>query len=697
MTDKVESANDDWSAKGAKPPAIRKVVGLGRTPRSVKPYRRTSIRWLLRTALLALLDMTAFLVSMIVVGLMMPMGQFGLNLGHLPSLFGFAVTATAVLVLLRVYRQSWRFFGFRHAAAVVGSSLVGSAIGWWALLAIQEVPFTYPLAIAALTQWMLATGLLMGLRSARRIARESFSGSHITLGKSTRSDLPQALLIGPPQWAMSIIELMRAEDEPQFAIAGILLPSDADVIDRIGGVRVLGSHDKLVDVARAAEEQGRPFSLAITLDDGMYLGNREMTRLSHRARELGLELSRIKNHWSQILQRPGTAEATELSVPDLLGRNEYELEGDLITRQIEGKRVLVTGAGGTIGGELARQLASFRPSRIVLLELSEFNLYSIEMQLREAYPDLDIRPELCDIRSEEEVLRVFEEHRPSVVYHAAALKHVPIVEMNPCAGVHTNIIGTKHVADAVTQFGAKAMVQVSTDKAVNPVGMMGATKRVGELYSQALDMCGVDDPDAPRFMTVRFGNVLGSSGSILPLFRRQLEEGKPLTVTHPDIERFFMTVREAVQLILQSSAAALAEDLERGSIYVLDMGKPVRIVDLAYRLIAQYGLEPEVDVPIEFVGLRPGEKLYEELFDDCEEEVESRIGGIFEARSHPIPLPFINKSIDRLREAVMRGDPAEAERIAHHLVKIPSSGARFDLITPKPEPNRVDSAVPLTP
>ncbi|MBY6128406.1 polysaccharide biosynthesis protein [Qipengyuania aquimaris] len=696
MTDKVRSANDDWSAESVKTPSIRKVVGLGRAPSKVRPYRPASLRRLLRTTLLAVLDMTAFVVSLLVAAFMVPLAQMGLEVVNLPTLFEFAFAATATLFALRLYKHSWRFFGFRHAAAVVAFGLAGSAIGWTVILVSQGIALTLPVAVTAITQWMLATGLLLALRSARRLARESLSGSHIALGKATRTDLPQALLIGPAQWAMSVIELMRAEDEPQFAIAGILLPSEADVIDRIGGVRVLGSHDKLVDVAKAAEEQGRPFSIAITLDDGMYLGNREMTRLTHRARELGLELSRIKNHWSQILQRPGNGEVTELSVPDLLGRNEYELEGDVITRQIEGQSVLVTGAGGTIGGELARQLASFRPSRLILLELCEYNLYSIEMQLREAYPDLDIRPELCDIRSQEEVLRVFDDHRPSVVYHAAALKHVPIVELNPCAGVHTNIIGTKHVADAVTQFGARAMVQVSTDKAVNPVGMMGATKRVGELYSQALDMCGVDDPGAPRFMTVRFGNVLGSSGSILPLFRRQLEEGKPLTVTHPDIERFFMTVREAVQLILQSSAAALAEDLERGSIYVLDMGKPVRIVDLAYRLIAQYGLEPEVDVPIEFVGLRPGEKLYEELFDDCEEEVESRIKGIFEARSHPIPLPFINKSIDRLREAVIRGDPSEAERIAHHLVKIPSSGARFDLIPAKRGSERLGEAAPVT-
>lgn len=234
------------------------------------------------------------------------------------------------------------------------------------------------------------------------------------------------------------------------------------------------------------------------------------------------------------------------------------------------------------------------------------------------------------------------------------------------------------------------MVQVSTDKAVNPVGMMGATKRVGELYSQALDLCGVDDSEAPRFMTVRFGNVLGSSGSIVPLFMRQLREGKPLTVTHPDIERFFMTVREAVHLIVQSSSSALEQETERGTIFVLDMGKPVRIVDLAHRMILLYGLEPDVDVPIRFVGLRPGEKLYEELFDTCEERLASGIPGIFEARSRPIPLPMISRAIDRLDAAVRSGDHAEACRITHGLVNLPTTGGTIDFL-PSHAPPRSDA------
>jgi O-antigen biosynthesis protein WbqV len=217
------------------------------------------------------------------------------------------------------------------------------------------------------------------------------------------------------------------------------------------------------------------------------------------------------------------------------------------------------------------------------------------------------------------------------------------------------------------------MVQVSTDKAVNPVGIMGASKRVGELYAQSLDLCGIDDPDAPRFMTTRFGNVLGSSGSVVPLFKSQILAGGPLTVTHPEIKRFFMTVREAVQLILQSSSRALQDGTPRGRIMVLDMGEPVKIVELAKRMIQLHGLEPDVDIDIKFTGLRPGEKLFEELFDGCERQQESSIPGIFEAQSHPVPLPLINRAIEQIRREIEKGNDDEVCRITHHLTTLPSS------------------------
>lgn len=610
----------------------------------------------------------------------------------------FAGVSAAAFYGSGLYNYSWRFFGFEHAMLVVVVTLFAHAAAWLTTLVILDKSLGLGFVAAGLLQSLLAIAFMLGLRSLRRWLREGLKPRAMAGAFAARpadGTPPVALLVGSPQWALSVLELINTDNRPSFEVAGLLLPSLSDPIDRVGKAKVLGSHDMLVDVVHALALQGRRPSILIASDDGIHLSHREMARLSHRAKELGLEVSKIRDCWSEILLKSNIGRTQEVDLKSLLGRTEFETNGKIVAAQVSGNCVLTTGAGGTIGSELCWQLASFKPSRLVLVDHSEYNLYKIEMSLREEYPDLDIRAEICNIRDAREVRRVFAEHRPAIVYHAAALKHVPIVEANPCGGVHTNILGTKIVADAVCEFGARAMVQVSTDKAVNPVGMMGATKRVGELYCQALDLCGVDDPDAPRFMTVRFGNVLGSSGSVLPLFQRQLEQGKPLTVTHPDIERYFMTVREAVQLILQSSSSAIETDAERGTIFVLDMGSPVRIIDLAYRLIAAYELEPEVDVPIKVVGLRPGEKLYEELFDTCEEQLESRLEGIFEARSQPIPLPFIKKSIERLEKAVHEGDDAEAMRVTHHLVSLPNSGVRYTLQPPPGRPGRKLSMDPV--
>lgn len=651
------------------------------TPPQSAPRRRFSIRRATRTLTLVLVDYMAIVFGLVFLADQSTSSDISRVMTQWSVALSFGSIVVAILYLSGIYRRSWRYYGFWHALTLVGVLLLGLAIAWGIIMAFPQVrALGRELVPLALNHLMFVTAVLMALRASRRIVREWLSGTGPAVAHRNNVDGTRwAVLVGSPQWALSVIHLLRAEEEPAFRIAGVLLPSISDTLDRLAGIPVLGSHDMLVEVVGSLEQRDQRPSLVIACDDGTHLSHREMARLAHRARQMGLDLSRIRDCWSHILQSPSTTSPGDISVKNLLGRNEYEMDGELISREVGGNRVLVTGAGGTIGGELCWQLASFRPSKLILVEHSEYQLYSIEMRLRERYPDVDIHAELCSVYDQEEVRRVFQRHRPDIVYHAAALKHVPIVEMNPCAGVQTNIIGTKTIADAVCEFSAKAMIQISTDKAVNPVGMMGATKRVGELYCQALDMCGADDEEAPRFMTVRFGNVLGSSGSVVPLFRRQLEEGKPLTVTHPDIERFFMTVREAVQLILQSSSSALNYDTPRGTIFVLDMGDPVKIVDLACRMIRLYGLEPETDVPIEFVGVRPGEKLFEELFDNCEEQVESGIKGIFEALSQPIPLPFITKSIDRLARAVEQGDQAEARTITHNLTKIPASGATFDI------------------
>ena len=651
--------------------------------------RKVSLRRVLRRVILLGFDSGAVVGSYLVTVMLVFSPDLAQQFQTAPLIAAFAGITAFTFYASGLYNFSWRFFSFGHAIHVVAVSLFAHGVAWaFALSLLGKAPGLGFVA-AALLQLLLATAFMLSARSLRRSLRQWVRPGRavgaLMAGPASEGQAI-ALLVGSPQWAMSVLELIKAEDSPSFEVAGLLLPSLSDPIDRVGKARVLGSHDMLVDVVNGLALQGRRPTILIASADGIHLSQREMARLSHRAKELGLEVSKIRECWSQILLNSNSSRTQDVDLRSLLGRTEYKTNGAIVAGQVEGNCVLTTGAGGTIGSELCWQLASFKPSRLVLVDHCEYNLYKIELALREQYPGLDICAEICNIRDAGEVRRVFDAHRPSIVYHAAALKHVPIVEANPCGGVHTNILGTKIVADAMCEFGTRAMVQVSTDKAVNPVGMMGATKRVGELYCQALDMCGVDDPNAPRFMTVRFGNVLGSSGSILPLFQRQLEQGKPLTVTHPEIERYFMTVREAVQLILQSSSSALETDSERGTIFVLDMGNPVRIIDLAYRLIAAYGLEPEVDVPIKIVGLRPGEKLFEELFDTCEEKLESRLEGILEARSQPIPLPFIKKSIEQLERAVRAGDHDEAVRVTHHLARLPNSGVQFNL--PPPHTNR---------
>ncbi|HBS31234.1 MAG TPA: nucleotide sugar dehydratase, partial [Parvularcula sp.] len=296
-----------------------------------------------------------------------------------------------------------------------------------------------------------------------------------------------------------------------------------------------------------------------------------------------------------------------IDVADLLKRPQRRIDQRFSRRLVEGKRVLITGAGGTIGSELARQAAALNPQRLALIDNSEFNLYQIDMELREAGHGERLFTSLTDVCCKEHLDRVFDILKPDVVLHAAAYKHVPIVENNRCAGALVNVLGAKLVFDNATRVKAEKVVFISTDKAVNPSSFMGATKRIAELYAQALDVA----QNETRFVTVRFGNVFASTGSVAPLFARQIANGGPVTVTHPDIQRFFMTTREAVQLVLQAASLDPAQKsvlTHDGRIFVLDMGEPVRILDLAKRMIEAAGLVPGKDIEIRFSGLRPGEK-----------------------------------------------------------------------------------------
>ena len=598
-----------------------------------------------------------------------------------PVVLALAIGAASVglLFLCGLYRRSWRFTSLADCLAI--GVYVALALGvTWAIMwsIVGALQSGAQVALLGVLHYCLSFLALQIMRLSRRASRHiPLFGIAAIPPTGEAAGRANVLLIGHANWAESLIKLMRPQSRSGIAVVGILLPEADGPITKIRGVPVLGFPEHLPSATVALEQRGRRPDRIIMCDDAVNLSARDIAAITGRASDLGIEVSRVDDDWGHLLDRAPKSDLDKLSTADLLGRSEFELRESAVSQQIANECILVTGAGGTIGSELVRQLAGFKPSHLVLLDHSEFNLYSIEKQVREAFPEQSVAIALCNIRNAAEVRRVFEKHTPAIVFHAAALKHVPIVETNPCAGVHTNILGTKFVADAVCEFGARAMIQISTDKAVNPVGTMGATKRVGELYAQSLDLCGVDDPEAPRFMTVRFGNVLGSSGSVVPLFKSQLLAGRPLTVTHPDIERYFMTVREAVQLILESSSRALQDNTPRGRIMVLDMGEPVKIVDLAKRMIRIHGLEPDVDASISFTGLRPGEKLFEELFDTCEVQEESEIPGIFEAQSHPIPLPLITRAIEQLTIEVANGNDANARRITHHLTTLPSNSSNL--------------------
>ncbi len=351
----------------------------------------------------------------------------------------------------------------------------------------------------------------------------------------------------------------------------------------------------------------------------------------------------------------------------LLPRAPRKIDQRAARKLISGRRILLTGAGGTIGSELARQIAAFEPAHLELVDNAEFALYLIDLELKEAgYGDI-ISSSLTDVCRLEHLQVVFKNARPEIVVHAAAFKHVPIVEENRCAGALTNVYGAKNVFDLAMENGAETVVFISTDKAVNPTSFMGATKRIAELYAQALDVAQT----GTRFITVRFGNVLGSTGSVVPLFTRQIERGGPITVTDPDILRFFMTTPEAVQLVLQASSLDSAEQsivTHDGRVFVLDMGDPVKILDLAKSMIEAYGLKPGEDIQIKFTGLRPGEKLFEEIFLDTDKLVKTGTDGVLLASPALIDLPLLNPRLCDVIEFARDADLEGLDEAVHHLV-----------------------------
>lgn len=588
----------------------------------------------------------------------------GLNEAMVISL----VSSAFIFYALGLHRRIWRYTSVSDILRVAEAITLAIACLIIILLLTGRagwMPRSLPLI-----QWFVLIVIMGGARVSRRLLFEfTRSAPRWPQGEEAGRSAKRALLVGPSDRVDMVLRLLEANPDAGFKPVGILSSEAGQLHLRVRGVPVMGSIDVLEHVVKQLGARGVRPDYLITADEEGSLRGPAMVRVVTQAESLGLKVACLPKLAESGRAALGDLDLRFINVAELLGRPQARLDVGVVERAIAGRRVLVTGAGGTIGRELVRQIAAFRPSQLILLESCEFNLYDVDLELQENYPDLARVPVLCSVRQRRQVMQVFADYRPDLVFHAAALKHVPLVEKHPCAGVQTNVLGTRNVADAALRYHVRAMIQVSTDKAVNPIGMMGATKRLGELYCQALDLEGQSREDSPRFLTVRFGNVLGSSGSLIPLFQHQLSRGKSLTVTHPDIQRYFMTVHEAVQLILQSTARGLEGGIRRGRIFVLDMGEPIKIMDIARRMIRLAGLDPDRDGMIDVIGLRPGEKLYEELFDAEERRLPSTVEGLFEAEPLPVALGVLKDRFDALAAAALDNDPEAVREIIAALLR----------------------------
>jgi O-antigen biosynthesis protein WbqV len=495
------------------------------------------------------------------------------------------------------------------------------------------------------------------------------------------------LLVGAGDAADLFIRDTTRDPDSAYRVVGIVDEKGTRVGRNIRNVPVMGSLaeiDRVMQALAARREAPQRLIQTRAMDPD------KLRLLLDRADAHGALLNRLPSLTEFKPSGGGAGAPSDLrpvSLEDLLQRPQANLDREAMRRFIEGRCVLVTGAGGSIGSELARQSAEFGARRLVLLDHSEFLLYSVDLDLAEAFPDTERRTVLADVRDRAGLARLFRQERPDLVLHAAAIKHVPLAEQNPPEAVLTNVAGTRNVCDCAAETAVSAVVQVSTDKAINPSSVMGATKRLAECYAQACDLAQRDQVRTgserqTRFVTVRFGNVLGSTGSVVPLFNRQIARGGPVTVTHPEMSRYFMTVREAVQLVLQAGAlGARNADLDEvGKVYVLDMGEPVKIVDLARQMIRLVGLRPDKDVEIAYTGIRPGEKLHEELFHNAEPLIDVGHKGLKLAAARTAKLEVLRRSIDDLERAARSSQVDQALAELAHLV--PEYRAPADNVEP---------------
>ena len=557
-------------------------------------------------------------------------------------LFFFVIIKLVVFGLFGQYRGWWRYVGISDLMGILRASLVSTLIIVLLWTALVLAPSQVRQKIENITnvgQGVFVADLFMtvlvlsGLRMIVRLYHEEFRT--VEQGR-----LKRFLIVGAGNAGEALLREIHRMPVTQYDVVGFIDDDPAKQRTNIHGIPILGTVEKLPTICR----QHNIDEIAVAMPSASHHQLRrviqvcEGTKIRFRTVPSVTDIASGKFRVSQI---------RDVDIHDLLGREVVQLDLDLIEAFIRDKTVLVTGAGGSIGSEMCRQVAKFGPRLLLLVEQAENPLFYIERELQRHYPNLSTKALICNVTDRTRVEEIFQKYLPEVVIHAAAHKHVPMMEINPGEAVKNNVIGTQVIADAAEKYGSANFVMISTDKAVNPTSIMGSSKRIAEMYIQDLDRTS-----KTRFVTVRFGNVLGSEGSVVPIFKKQIAEGGPVTVTHPEMKRYFMVIPEAVQLVLQAATMG-----KGGEIFVLDMGEPVRIMDLARELITLSGFKPGEEIEMIFTGPRPGEKLFEEL---------SIAGEDMQPTRHPKIVVWNNIPMDRQKLRTTINDLLEIARTQDH-------------------------------
>lgn len=529
------------------------------------------------------------------------------------------ISYIVMLLSMHLYTRIWRYAGMREMVAVLIATTLGAGLFYTGMYVFDK---SLPRSIY-LISWILSTGVIGIGRMVLHYIAMRYGGK-----QSTDADMVNTLIIGAGDAGATIAREIERYHKRSRKVIGFIDDDESKFNRLMGGVRILGNRHDIPSIVK--EHKVKEIIIAMPS-----VTRNEIRNIMEICSPLKCKVNTLPGMYQLLDDEVLVSHLHPVSIEDLLERDEVRLDMDIVEHYIRDKVVLVTGAGGSIGSEICRQIMRVGPKQLLLLGHGENSIYLINQELKNIYKDGPIIPIIADIRDKQQLDQIFTQYNPQVVFHAAAHKHVPLMEIQPMAAVLNNIYGTRNVADVAGRHGVERFVMISTDKAVNPTSVMGATKRVAEKV-----IISMNDTYDTKYITVRFGNVLGSRGSVIPLFKKQIEAGGPVTVTDPEMTRYFMTIPEASQLVLQAGAMG-----KGGEVFLLDMGEPVKIIDLARNMIRLSGLEPDKDIHIKITGLRPGEKKYEELLTSEEGTNRTNHTKIFEAALDTVDRDWLIEKI----------------------------------------------------